>query len=122
MFASDLDATFVQTALQFPDVASASNAAQRLFKDFSACPKGDPGEAQVSDREEALGVGVQGYRFSRLTTPTADAGLAYNEVAVARIGAVVVVLDWSSMGSPVDAPDWAWTTEQVALALDRAVA
>lgn len=122
VFSSDLDATFSQTVLQFPDVASATAAAERPLAEFAGCPEGDPAEASVADRSGQLAVGSQAYQFSRLTTPTADAGLAYTEVAVARNGTVVVVLDWVSLGSPVADPGWAWTPEQVGIALDRAVA
>ncbi len=119
-FFSDLDATFVQTVLQFSDEASAQAAALQPRVDFAGCP-GDSEDGAVADRSQDLGVGSQSYQLSRLKTPTGDAGLSYTEVAVARNGTVVVVLDWSSLGSPVDAPGWAWTPEQIGIALNRAV-
>ena len=113
LFSTDMDATFIETVLEFPDEVSAKAAAGRPLEEFAVCPKGDPAEATVADRSELLAVGNQAYRLSRSTRPTADADLGYNEIAVARNGTVVIVLDWSSQGSPVAAPGWAWTPEQV---------
>ncbi len=120
-YASDLDATFVETVLLFPDVASATAAAKQPLAEFNACPTGDPAEASIVDGNSALLVGDVAYRFSRLTTPSSDADLIYNEVAVARESNVVVVLDWSSMGRPGEGNSGAWTPGQLRLALDRAV-
>jgi hypothetical protein len=120
-YTSDLDATFVETVLLFPDVASARAAAVQPLAEFNACAAGDPAEAAVVDGDNALLVGDVGYRFSRLTTPTSDADLMYDEVAVARESNVVVVLDWSSMGRPGEGDSWAWGPGQLQVALDRAV-
>ena len=68
---------------------------------FASCPQGDPAEVTTEDRPDdgSLGRVADGaYRFSRLSTPTANAGIGYYELGVVREGNVVVALEWSSMG------------------------
>ncbi|MBA3232660.1 MAG: hypothetical protein H0T17_01735 [Propionibacteriales bacterium] len=60
-------------------------------------------------------------RASRLTTPKADADISYYELAAARIGNVVVVLEWSSMGKPETPGGWVWYAETLDVAAHRAV-
>ncbi|HYN75141.1 MAG TPA: hypothetical protein VEV13_03000 [Candidatus Limnocylindria bacterium] len=122
LYFSDLDATFSETVLVFPDATSAAAAAARTGAEFSACPTGSAADATVEDRAaEALLVSSgEGYRLSRTTTPTADADVSYAETAVARRGNIVVVLDWGSMGSPDGGTGWAWSPELVSAALNDA--
>ncbi len=56
-------------------------------------------------------------------TPTADAGIGYYELGVAREANVLVVLQLNAMGNPAGegADDWVWTSETLQTALDRAV-
>jgi hypothetical protein len=78
----------------------------------------DRGSARVSGGEgisEAL-------HASRLTTPTADAGIAYYELGDLRSVNVGVVLEWSSMGKPDGTGSWVWSTERLDLAASRATA
>jgi hypothetical protein len=95
------------------------------MRELAGCPAGDPAEATVEDRGEQRvdGVGDEAYHASRLTTPTADAGIHYYELAIARTGNLVVTLEWTGMGNPAgDGPDdWVWTAERLRTALDRAV-
>ena len=60
-------------------------------------------------------------RASRLTVPTADAGISYYELGIAQRGNVVVVLEWSSMGNPEGDDGWVWTPERLGTAVERAV-
>jgi hypothetical protein len=126
LFYSDLDATFTEHVLRFDDVASATDAVSRLSSEFASCDKGDPDEATVNDRGPGQTGGVEGVsqtlRASRLTTPTADAGISYFELGVVRSANVVVVLQWSSMGQPdADKAAWVWTADRLQQAIDRAV-
>lgn len=121
LFSSDLDGMFTQYVLRFDTAEAAATASAGLRDTFAGCPEGDPAEATVADREPAALSAVT-FRASRLTTPTADAGIGYYELGVARDANIVVVLQWSSMGDPTgDATDtWVWTADRLQAALDRA--
>lgn len=110
-------------ALQFESAAAAEKFQTGLVGAFDACPEGDPAEVTTQDRPDdgSLGrVGDQAHRFSRLSTPTADAGIGYYELGTVRESNLVVVLEWSSMGQPAGG-DWFWTEERLQIAIDRAV-
>ena len=121
----DLDGMVVEHVLRFPDVASAEAGLRLGLSQFAACGTGDPAQATVVDRpsEDVPGVADEARRASRLTTPKADAGIAYYELAVTRTDNVVVVLEWTSMGNPYgdDSADWVWDADRLQIALDRAV-
>ena len=109
--------------LRLESESAASRLVLGLSAAFRSCDRGDPGEATVTDRgPESFGQ-AGGLRASRLTTPTADAGIGYYELAVTSKATVVVVLEWSSMGNPVgQGPgDWVWTADRLQVALARAV-
>ena len=114
--------TVHEHALRFPSAVTARIFVDQLSAAFASCDTGDPAEARVIDRGPYDVEG--GFTASRLTIPTADAGIGYYELGVSRRGNVVVVLEWMSLGNPHGdtAADWVWTTERLRTALDRAVA
>ena len=128
LFYSDLDATFTEHVLRFDDGAAAADAVTALSSAFAACDEGRPrrgdGRATAGPRGPMAADGVsETLHASRLTTPTADAGISYYELGVARSANIVVVLEWSSMGQPgEDRTAWVWSAERLQTALDRAVA
>ena len=79
-------------------------------------------EVTTQDRGPAPLSGTA-FRASRLSTPTADAGIGYYELGVAREANVLVVLQLNAMGNPAgEGPeDWVWTAETLQTALDRAI-
>jgi hypothetical protein len=122
---ADPEGTVVEHVLRFADAAAATDAVQELSVKFASCTKGDPNEATVDDRGPVRANGVGGvsetFHAARLTTPTADAGLAYYELAIARSSNVVVVLEWSSMGKPVkDEQAWVLSGGLLDIAAHRA--
>jgi hypothetical protein len=123
-FFQELDARFVEYALRFDDASGADSAVDRLRQEFASCHKGDPADVATTDRGPAPVPGVDGsLRASRLSKPTADAGVAYFEIALVRSQNVVVLLEWNSMGNPTDddTNGWAWNAERLQTAFDRAV-
>jgi hypothetical protein len=121
----ELDGLIVEYALEFDTAARAAAAVRQGMRELATCPPGDPAEVTVVDRgdEAVAGVGDEAYHASRLSTPTADAGIHYYELGTARTGNVVVVLEWTGMGNPVgEGPaDWVWTAERLQTALETAV-
>lgn len=122
LFYSDVDPTFSEHVLRFATSEEAAAAADELRDSFAACPKGDPAEVTSDDRLPAP-LSPTAYHASRLSTPTADAGIGYYELGVAREGNVLVVLQLNGMGNPAgDGPtDWVWDADRLQTALDRAV-
>ena len=120
---TDLDPSFSQHVLRFATAGQAAAAADELRDTFAACPEGDPAEVTTEDRLPAPLSGTA-FHASRLSTPTADAGIGYYELGVAREANVLVVLQLNAMGNPAGegADDWVWTADRLQLALDRAVA
>jgi hypothetical protein len=124
LFYSDLDAGMRQHVLRFDNATTATAVVGELEDRLTGCDEGDPSQETVTDREPTpVDAGEAAFRFSRYVVPQVDAGTYYAEVAVARAGNVVLVLDWSSMGSPYDDPQetWVWTPELIQTALDRAI-
>jgi hypothetical protein len=121
----ELDGLIVEYALEFDSAGRAAAAVRQGMRELATCPKGDPAEATVEDRgaEAVPGVGDGAQHASRLTTPTANAGIHYYELALARTGNVVVMLEWNGMGNPAgEGPaDWVWTADRLRTALDRAI-
>jgi hypothetical protein len=122
IFYSDLDPTFSEHVLRFATAEEAAAAATGLRDAFAACPQGDPAEVTTDDRVPGA-LSPTAFHASRLSTPTADAGIGYYELGVAREGNVLVVLQLNAMGNPAgDGPDdWVWTADRLRTALDRAV-
>ena len=125
LYSGDLDATFIEHVLRFDEAAAAAAAVSQLSSAFASCDKGKPNEATVDDRGPQRAAGAEGgsetLHASRLTTPTADAGISYYELGVARSANVVVVLEWSSMGKPVaDPAAWVWSAELLDTAAHQA--
>jgi len=122
IFYSDLDPTFYEHVLRFATAEEAAAAATGLRETFAACPEGDPAEVTSDDRLPAA-LSPTAFHASRLSTPTADAGIGYYELGVAREANVLVVLQLNAMGNPAgDGPDdWVWTADRLQTALDRAV-
>lgn len=125
LFEPDIgDASVNEHAVRFDDAGRAQTFADQLRATAEGCDPGDPAQVTSADRGPEP-VTTRSYRWSRLSTPTADAGIGYYELGVAREANVVVVLEWSSMGNPLDDPDpaksWVWTTTRLQTALDRAV-
>ena len=122
LFYTDLDPTFSEHVLRFATAEQATAAAADLRDAFDACPEGDPAEVTTDDRLPAE-LSETAFRASRLSTPTADAGIGYYELGVARAANVLVVLQLNAMGNPAGegADDWVWTGETLQTALDRAV-
>ena len=121
IFYTDLDPTFSEHVLRFTTAEQATAAAADLRDTFAACPEGDPAEVTTEDRLPAP-LSETAFRASRLSTPTADAGIGYYELGVARDANVLVVLQLNAMGNPAGegADDWVWTGETLQTALDRA--
>jgi hypothetical protein len=122
---ADVNGTVVEHVLRFADPTAAADAVTELAVAFASCPKGNPSEATVDDRGPVRANGVGGVtetlHAARLTTPTADAGLAYYELGIARSSNVVVVLEWSSLGKPVaDKQAWVLSGELLDVAAHRA--
>jgi hypothetical protein len=114
------DATLHENLFEFPNSAAAEEFVTDIGSTFAACDPGDPAEVTVEDRGPAP-VGDQGaVRASRLSTPTADAGIGYYELGVIREANIVVVLEWSSMGNPEDT-GWVWDAGRLQTALNRAL-
>jgi len=114
------DVTLNENLFDFPDAAAAKAFVADVSSTFATCDKGDPAEVTTTDRGPET-VGDQGaMRASRLSTPTADAGIGYYELGVIQDANIVVVLEWSSMGNPEDA-GWVWDADRLQTALDRAV-
>jgi hypothetical protein len=104
LYYSDLDATFLEHVLRFPDEAAAGQAVTQLAAAFASCDPGPASSATVVDRGPTRTPGTEGVsetlHASRLTTPKVDGEVSYYELGVARTANVVVVLEWSSMGNP----------------------
>jgi len=118
-FDPDLDATMNENLFEFEDQAAAEGFVLSVSDTFSGCDKGDPSEVTTADRGPE-DVGNRGVRASRLSTPTADAGIGYYELGVIREANVVVVLEWSSMGNPLKT-GWIWDADRLGTARDRAL-
>lgn len=120
---TDLDPTFSEHVLRFATAEQAAAAAAGLRDAFAACPEGDPAEVTTEDRLPAP-LSETSFHASRLSTPTANAGIGYYELGVAREANVLVVLQLNAMGNPAGegVDDWVWTADRLQLALDRAVA
>jgi hypothetical protein len=115
--------TVHEHAVELGSIGAAADFVTRTGEAFATCDEGDPAEVTVTDRgPEPVGGADDGLRASRLSVPTADAGIGYYELGVARRGNIVVVLEWSSMGNPAgDGPsDWVMTPERLRTAMDRA--
>jgi hypothetical protein len=121
-FYSDSDGTFSEHVLRFDTTDAAAAASVTLGQAFQNCPTGDASQATVADRQPEI-VSSNGSHASRLSTPTADAGVSYYELGLVQDANIVVVLQWSSMGNPVGdrATDWVWTATRLQTALDRAL-
>lgn len=123
LFEPDIgEPTVHEHALQFESARAAERFVVGLVDRFDSCPQGDPAEVTTEDRPDdgSLGPVADGaYRFSRLSTPTANAGIGYYELGTVRESNLVVVLEWSSMGLP-DGVDWVWTEQRLQTAIDRA--
>ena len=122
IFYTDLDPTFYEHVLRFATADQATAAAAELRDTFAACPEGDPAEVTTDDRLPAE-LSATAFHASRLSTPTADAGIGYYELGVAREANVLVVLQLNAMGNPAGegTDDWVWTADRLQTALDRAV-
>jgi hypothetical protein len=126
-FYSDVEGAFTEHVLQFATSNQAVAAASSLTAAFAACPEGNAAEVTVDDRGPQA-VGLDGFHASRTSTPTADAGIGYNEIGVARDQNVLVVLYFNGMGNPAEAENdtpassWVWSAERLQAALDAAVA
>jgi hypothetical protein len=121
LFYNDLDSRATEHVLRFPDAESAFAAAGRLFSAFAACDKG-PASDHVVDRgptDVPVASADSAQELSRASAPP-DSDYAYYELAVARKGNVLLVLQWTSMGQP-DGVDWVWDSERLSTALDRAI-
>jgi hypothetical protein len=123
---ADPDGTVVEHVLRFADATTAADAVTELSVAFASCTKGKPSEVTVDDRGPVRANGVEGVsetmNAARLTTPIADAGLAYYELGITRSSNVVVVLEWSSLGKPVaDKKAWVLSRELLDVAAHRAV-
>jgi hypothetical protein len=121
-FYSDGDGSFSEHVLRFDSTDAAAAASVTLGQAFLNCPAGDASQVTVVDRQPEI-VSSNGSHASRLTTPTADAGISYYELGVVQDANVVVVLQWSSMGNPEGdgATDWVWTATRLQTALKRAL-
>jgi hypothetical protein len=114
------DVTLNENVFDFANAAAAKAFVTDVSSTFATCEKGDPAEVTTTDRGPET-VGDQGaVRASRLSTPTADAGIGYYELGVIQDANIVVVLEWSSMGNPEDT-GWVWDANRLQTALDRAV-
>jgi hypothetical protein len=126
-FYSDVEGAFTEHVLQFDTSNQAVAAASSLSAAFEACPEGNAAEVTVDDRGPQA-VGLDGFHASRTSTPTADAGIGYNEIGVARDQNVLVVLYFNGMGNPAEAENdtpassWVWNAERLQAALDAATA
>jgi hypothetical protein len=121
----DVDGRSYEHVLRFPDAASAGAALVHPLDDLRGCPVGDASEVTVTGRAEErvpATLADEAYRTARLSTPTAASEPFYYELGVARRANVVVVLEWTSQGSPFarGSSAWAWTPERLAAALERA--
>jgi hypothetical protein len=121
---SDLDATFIEHVLRFPDEAAAGQAVSKLAAAFASCNKGPASSATVVDDGPTRAPGADGVgetlHASRLTTPKTDGEVSYYELGAVRTGNVVVALEWSSMGNPYDSDKLVWSDELFATAVERA--
>ena len=127
LFYSDVDGSFSEHVLQFPTSEAAAAASDTLKAAFEACPEGDAAEVTVDDRGPQA-VGLDGFHASRTSTPTADAGIGYNETGVVRDGNVLAVLFYNGMGNPAEgendtpAASWIWSAERLQAAIEAATA
>ena len=122
---ADPEGTVVEHVLRFGDAAAAADAVTELSVAFASCTKGNASEVTVDDRGPVRAHGIAGVsetvHAARLTTPTADAGIAYYELGIARSSNVVVVLEWSSLGKPVrNKQAWVLSGELLDVAAHRA--
>ncbi len=121
------EAEIREYVLRFDDTGSAEQASlKRAYADLAAsCPATvDPSEGTLTTRYSSAVPGLDlAVRSSRYFVPEAASEPNYYEVATAHQGNVVVVLEWQASGNPAGdgEGDWAWTTERLQTALDRAV-
>jgi hypothetical protein len=122
---ADPEGTVIEHVLRFADVATAADAVTGLSVAFASCTKGNASEVTVNDRGPLRANGAGGVsetmHAARLTTPTADAGVSYYELGVARSSNIVVVLEWSSLGKPGnDKQSWVLSGNLLDVAAHRA--
>ena len=120
------EAEIREYVLQFDDSGSAEQASlKRAYADLAAiCPATvDPSDGELTTRYSNVVPDLdRAVRSSRYFVPQAASEPSYYEVATAHRGNVVVVLEWQASGNPAGdgQDDWAWTTERLQTALDRA--
>lgn len=113
--------------LQFDTAAQAREAAVKgpsVDLLGAPCAEPDASEGQLTTRtamrEPSL---ADAWRWSRYFVPSVNSEPSYHEVATARAGTVVVMLEWMASGNPrEDTNGWAFTPEHLEAALDRALA
>jgi hypothetical protein len=124
-FFAEPDAHVIEHALSFADASAAAEAVNRLAAEFASCKQGKESEVTVNDRGPLRANGIGGHsetlNASRLTTPRAAGEVHYYELGVARLVNVVVVLEWTSIGKPVDdTTTWVLSSDLLSVAIHRA--
>jgi len=124
LFFSDLDARFTEHVLRYADAAAARRGTRALSAAFETCTEqAGPG---VTDVGPTTGAGSgevdEVVNAARTVTPQVDGEVFYYELGAARVDNVVVVLQWTSQGSPFDDPSrFVWTPDLLDTAAARAI-
>jgi hypothetical protein len=117
------EATVSEWVLRFGTVAEAESAVKQLQDELAGCEdQADPADVTLDvDGPTAVDVGDQAFRYAVKTTPVADGGLGFDEVATVRQANVVVVAYWNAMGDPYNGSRAVFGTPVLQKALDAAV-
>ena len=113
----------LEVVLRYDTAEQAKTALDQPGTDLALCPEPDPADGTLEVRPpETMPLVTDGVHVARHFTPSAASEPSYYEVAAARKSNLVVVLTWSSDGTPIGNPDsWACSGEQLQTALDRAL-
>jgi hypothetical protein len=120
-FFSNLDATFYEHVLHYPNQAAASAGVHTVLAQLGSCEVDTQHPKRIAQRGPLPVAGAPGStRASWLSKAEPDSEVYYYELGIQRTGNVLVVLEWSSMGNPEHHSGWAWTADRLNLAADRA--
>jgi hypothetical protein len=122
-FQDGSEAQVYEYVLRFEDPDRAVAAVDDLGSYLAGCPAVDPAEGDLTVRgPQAVDGLADAVRASRAFVPKVASEPSYSEVAAARDGTVVVVLDWSASANPGQVSSgWTWDADRLQAALDRAV-
>jgi hypothetical protein len=121
LYFSDLDATFYEHVLHYPSAAAAAAGVETVLSQLGSCEVDKQHPKRITQRgPEPVADAPDSVRASWLSTAQADSEVYYYELGIRRVGNVVAVLEWSSMGNPEKQDGWVWTADRLNLAAQRA--